>query len=528
MAFLRDYSFDVFVSYAHGPGGQRRHSDQQLNLLSGWTRRFVDDLTAQIDHNLGRYGNEDSGVKAFFDSDLDGSGSLTGNLKQKVEESALFLAVMSPFYLNSSWCTDEIRWFSSSSPEDSPELRRFSRIFVARIEPTDYKTWPEGLKDELGKPMWGHFFHPKADRTQHIVPFGWPSPTMEVREYWSEIVRLANEMTTKLLRLKKLESISTGKAGPRAVEPSVGRQVFLGYMHDTLAPVRSELRRGLTELGLQVLPPENDEAWDEASLRERLDLYLNEAHVMALCANEYCGTWPRDQNGGFVSLQMEKAKERMIPCQLWLSWDQAREPQTVQYKSFLREIIEKSKSSDLGIQIIHPGAREFAHYVKETVNQEKVVPSGIEQLAVVCSNLHPDDGVYQRFYNTVRTAIGETDRGSVLVSGDASGQIRLKELEKDINRADTIVVICFDQEWGWASNVMREIRQLIRSDSSKGVRLLLIGPQATHGVNFDGSAFRFTTLNGYDMDEEHLRELLKQAIVGTKDGDQAARTYGAH
>jgi hypothetical protein len=101
----------------------------------------------------------------------------------------------------------------------------------------------------------------------------------------------------------------------------------------------------------------------------------------------------------------------------------------------------------------------------------------------------------------------------------------LKELEKDINRADTIVVICFDQELSWANNVMREIRHLIRSDRSKGVRLLLIGPRARHGVTFDGSPFRFKTLNAYDMDDEHLRELLKQAIYGSGESGKPHSTH---
>jgi TIR domain-containing protein len=515
MGFLREYSFDIFLSYAHGPTGRTHNSNQQLNLLSEWTRRFVEDLTDQLDHNLGRYGNER--VKIFWDPDLEGSGSLTGNLKQKVEESALFLAVMSPFYLKSPWCLDEIKWFLSGSTQENPELRRFGRTFVARIEPTDHNSWPDEFKDELGKPMWGHFFHPKADPHESVVPFGWPCPNRDVVNYWSEIVRLGNEITTKLLRLKALENTPAGKAGSVPVEPSVGRRVFLGFAHDTLSSARSELRRCLSDFGIQVLPPENEEPWDEASLRESLDLYLREADVMALCANEYCGTWPRDQNGGFISLQMEMAKERMIPCQLWLSWELDSEPQTPPYKSFLQELIEKSQNSALGIRLRHPNVRAFSQYVKETVNQEKVVASGVEQLAVVCSNLHPDDGIYRRFYNTVRTAISETDRGSLLVTGDATGQIRLKELEKDINRADTIVVICFDQELGWASHVMREIRQLIKADSSTGVRLLVIGPRVSQGVTFDGTPFRFTTLNAYDMDEEHLRQLLKQAIFGTNE-----------
>jgi hypothetical protein len=338
-------------------------------------------------------------------------------------------------------------------------------------------------------------------------------------------------MTAKLRRLKELErrsakvarSVAAEPTRPAApiepIEPAVGRQVLLGYTHDTLIPVRSELRHELTKLGLQVLPPENDDAWDEASLRERLNTYLDQAHVMALCANQYCGTWPRDQNGGFISLQVQKAKERNIPCQLWLSWDQVAQPQSAEYKRFLEDMIEKSKNSALGIKLDHQYVSEFAQYVKDSVNEEVAVPGGVEQLAVVCSNLRSKPEVYRRFYDTVMTAISDTDRISILPSFEnASGHIRLKDLESDINRADTIVVICFDQEWQWATNVMREIRQLLKTDAAKRSRLLIIGPQAKAGVSLDTRAFRFTTLNANALDEEHLRELLKEAISGNKDG----------
>jgi hypothetical protein len=289
-------------------------------------------------------------------------------------------------------------------------------------------------------------------------------------------------------------------------------------VHDTLIPVRTELRRELTKLGLQVLPPENDDAWDESSLRGRLDAYLDQAHVMALCANQYCGTWPRDQNGGFVSLQVQRAKERNIPCQLWLSWDQVAEPQTPQYKRFLQDLLERSQNSALTIKLIHQDAPDFAQYVKGSVNKEADIPSGVEQLAVVCSNLRSKPEGYHRFYETVMEAISETDRISILPSFEnATGHIRLKDLEADINRADTIVVICFDQEWKWATNVMREIRQLLKVDIAKRARLLIIGPQAREGVSIDTRAFRFTTLNAHAMDEERLRELLKEAILGSKE-----------
>jgi hypothetical protein len=71
---------------------------------------------------------------------------------------------------------------------------------------------------------------------------------------------------------------------------------------------------------------------------------------------------------------------------------------------------------------------------------------------------------------------------------------------------------------------MREIRQLLKSDAAKRSRLLIIGPQAKAGVSVDTRAFRFRTLDAHALDEEHLKELLKQAIAGNTDAVAAAAT----
>lgn len=522
MNFLQNYAHDVFVSYAHGPETQSRYHGERDNLLTGWTRRFVDDLTAQIDISLSQFefGDQETPGAAFFmDGDLNGSGSLTGNIKAAVQESALLLVVMSPLYLRSKWCTDEVDWFLAAGSEGNPELRRFNRIFVARAFPTDHRAWPHGLKDEIGKATFGYFLHPQNARPGEAVPLGWPLPDKLVRDYWEQIVRLATEITSKLRRLKEVEQNSLAGSAATTIEPAIGRRVMLGYTHDTLIPVRNELRHELTKLGLQVLPPENDDAWDEPSLRKRLNTYLDQAHVVALCANQYCGTWPRNQNGGFVSLQMQAAREHKILCQLWLTWDQATQPQTPEYKQFLDELLRKSENSNLDIKLNYGSAKEFAEHIKATVNEESIASTGIEQLAVVCSNLRSSSNAdtYKHFYQTVLAAIN-ADRLSLLPTFDnATGHIRLEEIEKDINRADTIVVICFDEAWGWARNIMGQIRQLITADSAKRVRLLIIGPPAKEGFELNASAFRFTTLNANAVDDQQLRVFLKDALAGNRE-----------
>jgi hypothetical protein len=193
-------------------------------------------------------------------------------------------------------------------------------------------------------------------------------------------------------------------------------------------------------------------------------------------------------------------------------------PQTAQYRQFLQDLQDRSRDSSLGIRLSYRDVEEFAEDIRSSINKEVDIPGGVEQLAVVCSNLPSRQDIYSRFYDTVLAAIQDTDRVSLQSFDSPTGHIKLKELEPHINRADTIIVICFDEEWLWATSIMREIRQLLRSDAAKRARLLVVGPQARTSVRIDPSALRFRALDAHSLDEKHLRELLKEAIMSGDKG----------
>ena len=70
--------------------------------------------------------------------------------------SALMLLVMSPFYLQSDWCGDEVGWFTAADPERAAD----GDLFVVRVVPTDEEKWPSTLRDEQGATLPGYRFHP--------------------------------------------------------------------------------------------------------------------------------------------------------------------------------------------------------------------------------------------------------------------------------------------------------------------------------------------------------------------------------
>jgi len=96
-------SYDVFVSYSHGdPRGIGQAP------LATWTHRLIDELRRDIESTSTEFDQ----IAIWDDREADPTLQLTPMLKDCVSSSALLMIVMSPRYLVSSWCKDELDWFS--------------------------------------------------------------------------------------------------------------------------------------------------------------------------------------------------------------------------------------------------------------------------------------------------------------------------------------------------------------------------------------------------------------------------------
>jgi hypothetical protein len=125
----------------------------------------------------------------------------------------------------------------------------------------------------------------------------------------------------------------------------------------------------------------------------------------------------------------------------------------------------------------------------------------------------PQGEPYAKLRDLIFKTLGES--GRLVVRPDAKdGQIKLKELEPVINRADTILVVCYDQDWIWANNVIRELRQLSRTDSARRAQIFVVGPVNKQQGAFYVEAFKYRTVDALSRDEEVVRDQLRQVING--------------
>jgi hypothetical protein len=143
------FTHDVFVSYAHGPKPFAGFSGMRTDFIGKWTQSLVDDLNSQLDIFLGTK-DQERRVSIWMDPALDGNRSLREGLEAELKQSALLLVVMSKFYLESSWCVDELELFSNHAGTD--------RIFVVKAFNTPTDQWPAALKPD-GDPLPGFTFY---------------------------------------------------------------------------------------------------------------------------------------------------------------------------------------------------------------------------------------------------------------------------------------------------------------------------------------------------------------------------------
>jgi hypothetical protein len=508
------FAHDIFVSYAHGQDLSVPYSDPRRNPLYDWSHIFVDNLRSQLDLFLSNsIQTADERPDVWMDPKLKSTGSLEGNLEKEVQGSALLLTLMSPYYLVSPWCGKEARLFSEAAARFSPVTRE-DRTFVVSVAPTDRKSWPTTLQDDQQRAFLGVDFYRRVG-SEEWTPFGFPAPNPSSDdEYWTGISRLASEIASQLRRMKHSQdqkAIDTSGAVP----VFVGRKLLLGYCSDSLLRRRGEVRNALSALEMQVLPEEDGDIADPQSLNTSLERYLTHADAVIILANEFCGTWPKGEPGGFVSHQVRMAKEQRKRCFVWKNIQKPSEIQTSAYAAYLDSLPAELAETKGAVCDSAKSAQEFSDFVRQQLSN--MTSNEIVRRAIVCSNLLTRSDEYKQFHASVLKAVGETDRISILPGSiTPSGQIRLSSLAEKIKQSDTIIVLCFDQEWDWAFDVLLQLRQVSSPEDSDKTRLLIVGPhyQAEKG-DVDFSNFRFQTFKELEVDETTFKKHLKTKIDPT-------------
>lgn len=249
---------EVFVSYA------RQDDDPPVgaSVSDGWISVFV--------QNLGRKGLKD---RLFFDRSRMGPGAPLGpTLQAALEQSRLFLMLLSRASIESDWCRKELMHFLARHAD---EATRSSNVIIVELWPfNDLRGDDDHLRcirDLRSEVVFAPQFWTKPQNRASYRVLGEPSPRdccdEDRVEYWAALAELREAILAKLAVRGPVRSadvtatsattdVLSGDAVAKS-EADSGRligTVLLADTTDDLKGLRNRVRRHLHGEGVLVLP----------------------------------------------------------------------------------------------------------------------------------------------------------------------------------------------------------------------------------------------------------------------------------
>ena len=173
---------DIFVSYAH--------VDNELlpGESEGWVTQLIATLEVYLRQKLGRREQ----YKLWRDPELSGNFPLTPEIMEVVRESQIMVLVLSPGYVSSTWCLDELAAFVEARGVDS------GRVFIVERDKLPEDERPAALADLKGYAFW------VADKQQNNVArtLGTPAMVSYRADYFRQVEDLAIQLVSKLKQIR--------------------------------------------------------------------------------------------------------------------------------------------------------------------------------------------------------------------------------------------------------------------------------------------------------------------------------------
>ncbi|MCU0288601.1 MAG: toll/interleukin-1 receptor domain-containing protein [Acidobacteria bacterium] len=235
MTFTPGFENDIFISYCHddnaAPKGKRGRVDH-----------FHDDLESCL---VTRFGSKK--ISIWRDKELQGNTDFNKEIQEKIHQSAIFLAIMSPNYLKSKYCHDELELFQQVAKESECGLsiNNESRIINVLIRNIHHTKWPVQLDGASAFPM--HDQKKDSDSQGKFLDY----EDKQYRETLEEI-GYAVEKTLKLIAERIEKSIVPTKEKVAAGKGALS--IFIADAADTMQVKRERLVADLTGEQVDILP----------------------------------------------------------------------------------------------------------------------------------------------------------------------------------------------------------------------------------------------------------------------------------
>ena len=196
----------VFISYAHIDNEPLSEKQQ------GWITRFHTSLAAMLSMRIGRKAD------IWRDSKLSGNDIFADEILQQFPKTALLISVVTPRYVESEWCTREVREFCKSAEATGGVLvDNKSRVLkVIKTPGGDENPLPQAMQLALGYPF--YIFDEQQTPLELDPAYG----EEFTQKYNLKLAKLAFDVAQLIKRLDTAPVASaTDHASPAVSKPAI-------------------------------------------------------------------------------------------------------------------------------------------------------------------------------------------------------------------------------------------------------------------------------------------------------------------
>jgi hypothetical protein len=296
------FDWDIFISYAH------IDNTHFSDIPHGW----IDVLHERLDIRLAQLLGQSPRI--WRDRKLSGNDVFNDTIKKELAKAAIFVAVLSPRYLESSSCRAEVADFTRFA-EQQGGLRVSNKHRVFKVVKTDIpiETHPAEWQGLLG-----YEFYEKDSASGRVREFDHLlMGSQRDKRYWDKLEDLAWDITKTLTLLQKnlspLPLPETQSQLSPALQPmskASGSTIYLAETTSDLSAERDSIKRELQQYGHRVVPDQMLPL-HAPTLEQAVREYLRQAALSIHLIGMHYGIIPEmELSRSSVRLQLDLAAER--------------------------------------------------------------------------------------------------------------------------------------------------------------------------------------------------------------------------
>jgi len=443
MTYVAGFKHDIFVSYAS-------FDNDKVRRVS----RFRDDLESALRQRLGQE------IKFFFDAaDLHAHHRLE-QLIEDASHSAVFLALLSPSYVQREWTRAELKAFAAANSTNAGEPNRIVTVEILSVEEGSLPPEVQALKRTR------FYYEDQESRTP--MPL---TPESDPKVYNERVHQLAHQIVLLLRELRERGTAkepvteATGIQGtpPPAIRSAVkGKTVLLAQATDDLYTQRQQVQSYLEDLGVKVVPegeyPEGGAKFAAAVKAdiEKADLLVQLLSQMRSFKPEDLRASENEQAKSYAQFQYDAALRRGVPILQWRHPD--IKPEQGPPQNWDRQLLEGSDVRVMGLQ-------EFQKEIRAAIDRLIQPPpvrrkSGFSFVNADMSDQDLADTLTKAFKDKGRTAFRPMFQGS-------AREIE-QDLEENLVGCSALLLVYGKASLAWVRAQLRRVNKLSAQREKQG------------------------------------------------------------